>query len=96
MKRKLFEELLESAKQAAAIERGLMKPSRVFVVNRKNEVTRARATLGLSQNKFAALLGISAATLKNWEQGRRRPSGAAKVLLRIAQKHPEIVLKAAA
>ena len=96
MKKELFDELLESVKQAAAIERGEMKPSRSFVVNRKNEVTVVRVKLGLSQNKFAALLGISSGTLKNWEQGRRRPTGAAKVLLRVAKRHPKIVLEAAA
>jgi putative transcriptional regulator len=96
MKKALFEELLESVKQAVAIERGEVKPSRTFVIHGKSEVTKARMTLGLSQNKFAALLGISSATLKNWEQGRRRPTGAAKVLLKIARKHPGIVLKAAA
>ena len=96
MKKKLFDELLESVKQAAAIERGEMKPSRVFVVHGKSEVTNVRARLGLSQSKFAALLGISSATLKNWEQGRREPTGAAKVLLKIAKEHPKIVLKAAA
>lgn len=62
---------IESVKQAAAIERGEMKPSRVFVVNKKNDVVRARTRLGLSQVEFAALPGISANTLKNWEQGRR-------------------------
>jgi putative transcriptional regulator len=92
----LFDELLESVNQAAAIERGEMKPSRVFIVHQKNDVTKVRASLGLSQNKFAALLGISSSTLKNWEQGRRQPSGAAKVLLKIAKQHPKIVLKAAA
>ncbi|HTA29220.1 MAG TPA: NadS family protein [Candidatus Cybelea sp.] len=96
MRKELFEELLESVKQAAAIERGAMKPSRVFVVGKRNEVTNVRAKLGLSQNKFAALLGISSATLKNWEQGRRQPTGAAKVLLRIAKQHPKIILEAAA
>jgi putative transcriptional regulator len=96
MRKELFEELLESVKQAAAIERGDMKPSRVFVVNKANEVTNVRAKLGLSQNKFAALLGISSATLKNWEQGRRQPTGAAKVLLKIAKVHPKIILKVAA
>ena len=87
---------MDSVKQAAAIERGEMKPSRSFTVNRNNEVTSARAKLGLSHNKFAALLGISASTLKNWEQGRRRPTGAAKVLLKVAKHHPKIVLEAAA
>jgi putative transcriptional regulator len=96
MRKELFDELLESVKQAAATERGELKPSRVFVVNKKNDVTSVRTKLGLSQNKFAALLGISSATLKNWEQGRRQPTGAAKVLLKIAQQHPKIVLKAAA
>ena len=43
MRKKLFDELLESVKQATAIERGKLKPSRVFVVNKKNEVARARA-----------------------------------------------------
>ena len=92
----MFEELLESVKQAVAIERGELKPSRSFSVSPKNEVANARAKLGLSQNRFAALLGISASTLKNWEQGRRRPTGAAKVLLKVARRHPKIVLEAAA
>jgi putative transcriptional regulator len=96
MRKELFDELLESVKQAAAIERGEIKPSRVFIVDKKNEVSRARARLGLSQNKFAALLGISAATLRNWEQGRRHPTGAAKVLIKIAKQHPRIILESAA
>ncbi len=96
MKKALFAELLESVKQAAAIERGEIQPSRTFVIQGGNDVVKARMTLHLSQNKFAGLLGISPATLKNWEQGRRRPTGAARVLLRIAREHPDIVLKAAA
>jgi len=54
-------------------------------------VAEARAKTGLSQEKFAVLLGISARTLRDWEQGRRMPSGAAKTLLRIAAKHPEVL-----
>ena len=50
-----------------------------------------RENLGLSQSKFAKLLGISLSTLQNWEQGRRKPEGPAKVLLNIAAKHPEAV-----
>ena len=96
MRKKLFDELLESVKQATAIERGKLMPSRVFVVNKKNEVARVRARLGLSQSRFASLLGISANTLKNWEQGRRRPTGAAKVLFRVAVRHPHAVLNVAA
>ena len=51
----------------------------------------ARTTLGLSQQGFAELLGISARTLHDWEQGRREPSGAAKTLLKIAALYPEVV-----
>jgi len=47
----------------------------------------------LTQNKFAKLLGISVSTLRNWEQGRRKPQGAARVLLQIADLHPEAVLE---
>lgn len=96
MKKELFEELLESVRQAVAIERGEMKPGRSFTVKPRNDALAARAKLGLSQNKFAALLGISPSTLKNWEQGRRRPTGAAKVLLKVAKRHPKVVLEAAA
>jgi putative transcriptional regulator len=49
----------------------------------------------LSQSKFAALLGISQDTLQNWEQGRREPTGPAKVLLEIASKHPRVLLEVA-
>ncbi|MHB8522453.1 MAG: helix-turn-helix domain-containing protein [Limisphaerales bacterium] len=55
-----------------------------------------RARLKLSQGAFAELLGISVKALHNWEQGRRKPAGAARVLLRVAAYHPEVVLEAAA
>jgi DNA-binding transcriptional regulator YiaG len=58
-------------------------------------VASARRKLRLSQPEFARLLGISVRTLHHWEQGTRRPSGAARVLLRIAARHPEAVLEAA-
>ncbi|MBL9175007.1 MAG: helix-turn-helix domain-containing protein [Verrucomicrobiales bacterium] len=58
-------------------------------------VAATRQKLGLSQSKFAELLGISLRTLHHWEQGTRKPSGAAQVLLKIAGTHPEIVLAAA-
>jgi len=59
-------------------------------------IVAARRKLGLSQSEFARLLGISLRTLHHWEQGTRKPSGAARVLLRVAARHPEIVLRAAA
>jgi putative transcriptional regulator len=62
----------------------------------ENDALEARRKLGVSQDRFAELLGISAATVRNWEQGRRKPTGAAKVLLRVAVKNPKAVLAAAA
>lgn len=51
----------------------------------------ARAHVGLSQEDFANLLGVSARTLQDWEQGRREPNGAARTLLRVAVAHPEVL-----
>ncbi|MEX0166820.1 helix-turn-helix domain-containing protein [Pseudomonas brassicacearum] len=61
---------------------------------RTTEVTlsaaaEARAKVGVSQSAFAELLGVSMRTLQDWEQGRRRPAGAAQTLLRVASQHPE-------
>jgi len=53
----------------------------------------ARARTGLSQQAFAQLLGVSARTLQDWEQGRREPTGAARTLLRVAASHPEVLLE---
>lgn len=91
MKKELFDELLESVKQGAAIMKGKMKPS-CRVEFPESKVQKIREQYGLSQDKFAALMGISVATLRNWEQGRRKPEGAARVLLRVAAAHPEAIL----
>ena len=55
------------------------------------DVHEARDQLGLTQKQFATTFGVSIATLRNWEQGRRRPTGAARVLLKVIQKEPAIV-----
>ena len=91
MKDELFQELLASVKQGAEIMKGKMKPSRTFEFP-DTEVRAIRQQFGLSQDKFAHLVGISVGTLRNWEQGRRRPEGPARVLLTIAAKHPEVLL----
>jgi DNA-binding transcriptional regulator YiaG len=62
----------------------------------ENTVAATRSKLRLTQSQFAGLLGISVKTLHNWEQGRRKPTGAARVLLRVAARHPEVVLEEAA
>jgi putative transcriptional regulator len=88
--RDLGEEILAAVKQ--------MKSGRAA---RETQVeltpaAQARANVGLSQSRFAALLGVSARTLQEWEQGRREPTGAARTLLRVAVAHPEILREVAA
>ncbi len=90
MRKDLFDELLESVKQGGAILRGEQEPSRTFQFDGL-DVRGLRERHGLSQSKFAMLMGISVGTLRNWEQGRRRPEGSARVLLRVVDKHPEAV-----
>ena len=91
MKKELFDELLEGVKQGGAIVKGAMKPSRTFEFD-ETEVKKIREQYGLTQDKFALLMGISTATLRNWEQGRRKPEGTARVLLQVAERHPEALL----
>lgn len=83
--KKFQADLLESVKQ---MRRG--QAARVTEV-RLPEAAEARAVTGLSQQEFAVLLGVSARTLQDWEQGRREPTGAAKTLLRVAVSHPEVL-----
>jgi putative transcriptional regulator len=90
MRDELFNELLESAREGAAILRGEVEPSRVFTFP-EVDVAQLRERFKLSQPKFAAMLGISVGTLRGWEQGRRRPEGPARVLLRIAAQNPDAV-----
>ncbi len=91
MKDELFEELKKSIKQGGQILKGKKKASREFSFDNPDP-KQIRERLGLSQNKFAQLLGISTSTLQNWEQGRRKPEGPAKVLLNVAAKYPDAVL----
>jgi putative transcriptional regulator len=82
---KFQKDLLESVKQM-----GRRQGVRVTKV-KVPEAAEARALVGLSQQAFALLLGVSARTLQDWEQGRREPTGAAKTLLRVAVTHPEVL-----
>lgn len=54
-------------------------------------VARVRVQVGMSQARFAQLLGVSVRTLQQWEQGRREPTGAARTLLRVAERHPAML-----
>lgn len=93
MKKDDFDSLLLSVRQAGKIRRGEMQPSRVTTYP-VMDVRAIRERLGKSQSEFALMIGVSVATLQNWEQGRRRPTGPARALLKIAAKNPKAVTSA--
>jgi len=93
MKKEAFEELLESVREGGKILRGEMKPSREFSFT-PEDVQAIRKRLKKSQDEFALMIGVSVATLRNWEQGRRQPHGPARALLKIAAENPKAVEKA--
>ena len=93
MKKEDFNNLVESVHQAARIRRGEEQPSRV-VEFAPVDVKAIRQRLGKSQSEFASMIGVSISTLQNWEQGRRRPEGPARALLRVAAANPEAVAAA--
>jgi putative transcriptional regulator len=88
-----FEKLVRSIREAGQIKRGELKPARTAVV-RPTDVRKVRARLGQSQEEFAMMIGVSVATLRNWEQGRRTPDGPALALLRVADRNPRAVMEA--
>jgi putative transcriptional regulator len=90
---KFGKELIESAKEAVAIARGEMKPARTYVIENV-DVARIRKRQKLSQDKFAKKFGLSAATVRDWEQGRRNPDSTARILLKVIDKRPEAVVAA--
>jgi len=90
MKDEMFEELVTSLREGGEILRGRKAAARTFVIEAP-DVKEIRAGFKLTQNEFAALMGISVKTLRNWEQGRRSPEGAARVLMQVAAKHPGVI-----
>lgn len=92
---KFFDELMESVQQMDEIVRGERKPSREFTVDALR-VKEIRKATGLTQAKFAAIIDVQIGTLRNWEQGRREPTGPAKALLRAIHNDRVHVLNALA
>ena len=88
-----FGKLAQSIRQAGRIKRGSLKPTRVKNIS-PADVRAIRSRLKKSQSEFALMIGVSVATLQNWEQGRRRPEGPARALLRIAEQNPRAVAEA--
>ena len=93
MKEEMFAELVESIKQAGLIRQGAKNASRRIVIGAP-DVRQIRGSLGLSQEQFALLIGVSPRTVQNWEQKRREPEGAAKALLMVTARNPRVVLEA--
>jgi putative transcriptional regulator len=93
-----FEKLLDAARKLRKRRRerlvrlGLLRPR--APVSNEVDVRSIRRTTGLSQAKFAELLSIEVSTLRNWEQGRREPTGPAQALLRAIRNSPIEVIKA--
>ena len=96
----MTDEELEKFEASRDIGAELLKSVRQMVAGKghvvMSPVISARKKSGLSQSEFAKLLGISVRTLQEWEQGRRQPSGAAKTLIAIAERRPEVLQEAAA
>ena len=95
MDKKLFAKLVESMDEMNEVARGERSPSREFHFDAV-AVKEIRSATGLSQPKFAKLLRVEIGTLRNWEQGRRDPTGPAQALLWAIKKDPKNVLKALA
>ena len=93
MNKELFADLMESMKEAVAISKGELAPSRLFTVA-PPDVKQVREKTGPSQSAFAQMIGVKVKTLQNWEQHRRQPTGAAAALLTIFDRVPDIAVKA--
>lgn len=88
-------ELIESASEALAIAEGRLQPAKI-ITPEVIDVAAIRKSLHLSQDKFAARFGLSAATVRDWEQNRRRPDRIATNLLKVIAHAPETVERALA
>ena len=93
MEKDLFDDLVQSLKEAKTIAKGQAQASRRFMVPAP-DVRLVREQIGLTQSEFAHLMQVSIKTLQNWEQQRRTPTGPAAALLKIVMAAPEVALKA--
>lgn len=97
MSKEVFEGIKAGLEDALAHAKGDKSRGRTHsVMVPVVDVRAVRRKLGMSQDVFARQFGVSAATVRNWEQGRRRPEGPARVLLRVIDKEPEAVKRALA
>ena len=93
-KRDIGMEILEGIREIKAYKAGKVT-LRTHKLRQPAPPQRIRSKLQLSQAAFASLMGVSLRTVQDWEQGRRKPSGPAVALLRIAEQHPEVFVRLA-
>lgn len=93
MDTELFNDLVQSIKEAKEISKGVRPASRRFVIQTP-DIKGTREQAGLTQAELADMMHVSVKTLQNWEQGRRHPTGAAAALLKIVIAEPEMALRA--
>ena len=91
-KRNLFRELKQSIAEFREFDAGRLK-LRTYEV-KEPDIIAIRKKAKVSQQTFAALIGVSLRTLQNWEQGHRRPTGPARALLTIVQANPAAAIRA--
>lgn len=92
---KAADDILTGLKNVLAYAKGAKVKARVHVVHVPEvDVKAVRAKLGLSQDRFAETFGVSAKTVRKWEQHERRPTGPARVLLNVIDREPAAVRRA--
>lgn len=92
MDKELFDDLVNSLKEAKAISNGKSSASRRFDISNP-DVKLVREQVGLSQTEFAQMMRVSVKTLQNWEQHRRTPTGPAAALLKIVSTSPDLAMR---
>lgn len=94
MTSRLFDEMAEGLSEAITIARGEADPSTYRVhLPEEPDVAAVRRRLGLTQAAFAARFGFSLASVRDWEQRRRRPDRSARLLLKLVEREPEAVAR---
>ena len=91
------EDMIKAAEEALAFVRGEVEfPSEQVHIPKEIDVKRIRKKMGLSQEKFARLINAGVGTVRDWEQGRRVPSGPVQAFLKVLDRNPQAVLEALA
>ncbi|ETO41291.1 NadS family protein [Morganella sp. EGD-HP17] len=90
MKDEMFNELIKSMQQAVVIRHGEIKPARITSYSIP-DVKTIRANAGMKQDEFALTVGVSPSLVQSWEQHKRIPNGASLKMLRVIEKHPDML-----